>query len=134
MKRAALAVYIAVALVSGCASHGVQVSQEKASQFKIGVATESDVIASLGQPTGTVSSSDGRLITYTGATAQIRGATFIPIVGLFAGGHDVKASSTTFKFGKDGKLKDVITSNSATSTGMGGAIVEPSLDQPRKVE
>ena len=134
MKRVGLAFCLAVILVSGCASHGVQVSQEKASQFKIGVATESDVIASLGQPTGTVSSSDGRLITYTGATAQVRGATFIPIVGLFAGGHDVKASSTSFKFGKDGKLKDVITSNTATSTGMGGVAIEPALDQPRKVD
>ncbi len=133
--RATIMVFAVIVSLVGCAaSSGVQVAPEKVSQFKVGVSTEPEVIAALGPPTGTTVNGEGRMITYTGATAQVRGATFIPIVGLFAGGHDIKSSSTVFKFGIDGKLKDVSTTNSNTGTSLGGQPIDDTTNQPRQVQ
>jgi hypothetical protein len=46
--------------LAGCASSGVQVTQEQAQSFQIGRSTYSDVIASLGQPTSTTMTSGGQ--------------------------------------------------------------------------
>lgn len=122
--------------LTGCVSHGVQVSAEKVAQFKPGVTTEADVVAALGQPSTVTSANGQRIITYSGAQAQARPASFIPIVGLFAGGADVRYSMTMFKFGADGKLIDTSQTNGASgaSTGFAAGTMPPVADQPRKVE
>jgi outer membrane protein assembly factor BamE (lipoprotein component of BamABCDE complex) len=128
--------FLCAIALAGCATHGVQVSADKASQFKPGVATEWDVVTALGQPTSITSANGQRMLSYSGAQAQVRPASFIPIIGLFAGGADVRYSMTMFKFGADGKLIDVMQTNGASgmNTGAAAGTMPPVTDQPRAIE
>jgi len=109
---------LAAMLLAGCVSSGTQVKESTAAQFQNGVTTEADVVRDLGPPQGVTSGSDGkRLLVYSGMHAQVKGATLIPIVGLFAGGATTQVSTVVFTFGQDGKLESyTITQNQATAT------------------
>lgn len=114
---------IALALaLSGCAASGVKVSDEQVNSFVVGTTTEADVLGRLGAPTTRTRNSDGTvLLQYVYAEAQVRAATFVPIVGLFAGGSDVKSTAVNLTFGPDGKLKSSSTAASSYGTGMGAS-------------
>ncbi|WP_130472763.1 hypothetical protein [Candidatus Magnetaquicoccus inordinatus] len=120
---------------SGCASHGVIIDDKQLTQFKRGVTTETDVIAALGKPTGITTHNGQRMLSYGGAHAQSRPESFIPIVGSFVGGMDVRASSVIFNFGPDGVLSDIISSQHSSGSGFGfaaGTPLTPDREQPRK--
>src|SRR5947209_9094497 len=95
MKRS-LALFATVAL-AGCVSAGTRVTDEQASKFERGKTTYDQVVRALGPPNAVVSNSDGtRTISYVFLTARPRPATFIPIVGLFAGGAHSESNTATF--------------------------------------
>lgn len=101
-----LAMYVAIMLLlGGCVTGGTQVSRAQSQQFHNGVTTQADVEAALGAPQMVQEMPDGVLVIYSGMQARVKAATFIPIVGLFAGGSHVQQSTVTFKFGQDGKLQ-----------------------------
>jgi hypothetical protein len=92
---------------AGCVATGTQVKDSALTQFQKGVTTETDVERALGPPTSTTMSSDGtRSMSYSGVHAQPKAASFIPVVGLFAGGASSQVSMVTLRFGQDGKLLD----------------------------
>ena len=65
----------------------------------------------------------------------MRAASFIPIVGLLAGGTDIKTNMVLLTFGPDGKLKDTMASSGEHGTGMGvsaGKIDPSDTQQPRQ--
>ncbi|MDE2403924.1 MAG: hypothetical protein KGM17_04300 [Sphingomonadales bacterium] len=73
--------------------------------FTIGIATIKAVVSKLGRPNYTLNSSDGSVIlSYVSIRGRVKGASFIPIVGMFAGGATGKASTKTFTFGADQDL------------------------------
>jgi hypothetical protein len=77
------------ALLAGCASYGNKIDRDYTSKIKKGVTTESSVIQSLGKPMSIgLNSSGQKTLTYMHVASQTKAATFIPIVGLFAGGVD----------------------------------------------
>lgn len=131
-----LALAAAVSLfIAGCASSGTQVSQNAAMQFKEGVTTEAQIVAKLGQPTGVTMSSGGiKTITYTGAQAQVKAASFIPIVGLFAGGSDIAVTTAAYQLDTNGLLQKVDYSTANTSTGMGSAPAAMNAGTPTAVK
>lgn len=119
---------------AGCASHGVMVSDEQVKQFKKGETTESQVVAALGQPTTVATVNGQRMLVYSGAYAQARPASFIPLVGPLVGGSDVRASSVFFRV-ENGVVVEIISSHTATGGGTGfaaGAPIQPVENQPRK--
>lgn len=121
----------------GCASHGVIINEKQVEQFQRGKTRESDVIAVLGKPTSVTTYNGQRTLGYTGAQAQARPESFIPFVGPFVGGMDVKSSHLILQFGSDGTLSNVVSSHSATGSGRGfaaGSPIETDRDQPRKPE
>ncbi len=125
---------VASVVLSGCASHGVMVSEQQVQQFKRGETTEAQVVAALGQPTTVTSYNGQRMIVYSGAHAQARPASFIPFIGPFVGGADVKASSVIFRV-TDGVVTDIISSQTASGSGAGfaaGTPIEQINDQPRQ--
>ena len=137
MKRGMIAGVLLAAALLGCASHGVIVSQEKVATLKKGESTEADVIATLGQPTTVTTYNGVRMLVYSGSQVQSRPASFIPFIGPFVGGADVKASSVVLRFGADGKLADIISTQTNTATGTGfaaGTPIAQTQDMPRKVE
>ena len=104
MKRV-LATLVLGLCLSGCISTGTLVTNEQASQFKKGETTESQVIAALGAPTVRTVKSDGDIeLMYRHAQAYATPATYVPIVGLLAGGSKGTANVVTFKFDPSGKL------------------------------
>jgi hypothetical protein len=114
--------FVAAALgLASCASAGIKVDEAQVKGFEKGRATSLEIIKALGTPTERSFASDGTSkITYTYAESQIRPATFIPIVGLFAGGSDTRHSAVVFEFNKEGILTDY-----ASSEGVIGASVGP---------
>jgi outer membrane protein assembly factor BamE (lipoprotein component of BamABCDE complex) len=132
MKRFVIAV--AVLALSGCATSGVRVTDGQLQQFHAGQTTKQQVIAALGEPTGTMRNADGTTtLTYTYVESSVKPTSFIPFVGLFAGGMNTHSTGVTLDFDKDGVLK-----NSTASTGQIGtdtgitAGAEPVKDQPRR--
>lgn len=134
MKLLATAAILFGALASGCVSHGVILSEEQISKIQRGSTTESEVLASLGQPTSISSMNGRRMLIYSGMYAQPRPATFIPVVGPLVGGADVRASSVVISI-SDGIVSDIYSTHTASASGTGlaaGAPIQQVPDQPRK--
>jgi len=121
MMRNVVVAVVAMALM-GCAASGTQVKEEQLLQFQAGVTTISDVTRVLGQPQQQLLLPDGsRALIYSYAQVQTRPETFIPLVGAFVGGADVKTNSATLMFDRAGLLKAVSASSGASGTGLGAA-------------
>jgi outer membrane protein assembly factor BamE (lipoprotein component of BamABCDE complex) len=104
----------------GCATVGREISDAQLATLKKGETTTNQAAAAFGEPTSTTKMSDGRqIMSYSFAYAQARPATFIPIVGIFAGGSDVRSSVVMLTFNKDGVLQDYTSTQSVTGVGMG---------------
>lgn len=117
--KLSLATAILTIVISGCAASGTQVSQGAALQFKEGVSTESQIVSALGRPTSTSISSGLKFIVYSGMQYKVKGATFIPIVGAFAGGADYTATMAMYQIGPDGVLQKITYTESGTGTRSG---------------
>lgn len=119
MKRLILAATMAVA-IAGCATSGRPISNDQLQTLKVGESTAAQAITAMGAPTTTTSSSDGtQRLLYVFTAASVKAASFIPVVGLFAGGTDVRSDVVTLVFDKQGKLAEVLRSSSATDTSTG---------------
>lgn len=124
MKR--MFTFLAVCLlVSGCMSAGVKVTQQDATQFKEGVTTEAEIISKLGLPTSTMVSSGVKMLIYGGYQSQATPASYIPIVGLFAGGADFTSASAMFEIDAVGVLKKATFTETSNNTRMGIRQPEP---------
>jgi hypothetical protein len=106
--------------LSGCVSSGTQVKESQLTSFQKGVTTEPDVIKALGPPQSTTTSTTGiRTIVYYGLRASPKAATFIPVVGLFAGGAKAQTNSVVFMFGPDGKMTEMTSQQTNAESRMG---------------
>jgi hypothetical protein len=107
-----------IAILCGCASIGTDVKDSQLSAFQIGVTTRSDVIRTLGPPESeAVSSSGDRSMVYAETHFHTKAASFIPIVGLFAGGAKGQSSSVVLRFDRNGRLAEVTNSRTDVDTG-----------------
>jgi hypothetical protein len=98
MAVAAMLGAASLALVA-CASTGVRVDEAAVAKFAPGKTTYGEVIQALGPPTTSIVRADGhRVILYTYAQARMRASSFVPVVGLFAGGMDAKSTNVSFEF------------------------------------
>lgn len=129
-----IAVIAATAALAGCAASGVQVSQSAATQFKEGVTTEAQIIEKLGNPTTTTIANGLKTITYTGAQYRTSAATFIPIVGLFAGGTDYSVTVAAYQINSQGVLNKVTYSTSGGTARMGSTPAAMQAQEPSAVK
>ena len=138
VSRYRVGILTAVFVLSGCATSGKEVTQEQMAQFHRGTTTVQDVIGKLGAPTSSMITADGkRMLMYSFAHVQMRAASMIPIVGIFAGGADMRTSYVTFTFDSSGKLVDYLAGASAMGTGTGlsaGTFTPQTPDQPREAK
>lgn len=121
LRRAALGALLA-ATMAGHALAAAPTADQLAA-FQVGVTTIADVTAALGKPMMIMTASGQTIVSYSSIHASVKAETFIPIVGLFAGGGRSNMSSATFIFGPDGKLISTIThqSNADCSTSIVGS-------------
>jgi hypothetical protein len=109
-------VVVFAAALAGCASSGVQVTQEQAQSFQVGKSTYGDVVASLGPPTTTTMTSVGqKFAVYSYAAVSSRPQNFIPYIGPLVSGYDTKSSAVTFTF----DARDVLTNMTSTQSNLG---------------
>lgn len=110
---------IAMLMLSGCVSVGHEIKTDQIATFRPNETTINQVIAALGPPTATATDSTGQqVLTYAHTQSQVRPATFIPIIGLFAGGADAHSTLAIFHFDPDGKLIKSSTSRAGTNVDM----------------
>jgi outer membrane protein assembly factor BamE (lipoprotein component of BamABCDE complex) len=115
MKRVLTVIAISVILLSGCISTGTKVNDKSVSSFVKGETSASDVRIALGEPEGITFNSEGeQTFTYSFIDTDVKAATYIPIVGLFAGGATSKVESLIVTFDKNGILKDWIKNNTTS--------------------
>ena len=120
MRRSAFALVVILGLAACTSSGGTQVTQGQINQFQIGKTTYEQVLSALGQPSARGQKADGsKVLVYTHTESTVRGATFVPVVGLFAGGADAHAQSVAFAFDTNNILKDYTTSQAQACTGNG---------------
>jgi sulfur carrier protein ThiS len=124
------------ALLAGCAASGVKVSDDALAALKAGQTTVADAVAALGEPTSRMRAADGSVVLqYVYAEAKVRAASFVPVVGAFAGGTDTRARVVVLRFGPDGRLIDSTSTDSQYGTGVGasaGAVSPGQVQQPRQ--
>jgi hypothetical protein len=125
---------VLLVVLTGCAASGIQVSQNAALQFKEGIATEAQIMEKLGRPTSTTIINGQRLISYSGMQYQVKGATFIPIVGAFAGGADYTISVATYQIGVNGVLQKISYSTYDGSSRMGVTPAAMSATEPTAIK
>lgn len=124
--------------IPSCASSGNPAveNQDLVAQIKLGQSTKEDVRRLFGQPTvmsrhsGTpfpamtgwpVSSSNYEIWNYTYANTEVHPATFIPIVGLFAGSATSKMSQITLAFDEQGIVRHIQTGQTQATGGPGAS-------------
>lgn len=123
-------------ILSGCVSSGNPSIRDEAAveKIKIGVTTKDEVRSLLGKPTTTtrsagqvpmgaglpvMSNMNLEIWGYSHISVETNAATFIPIVGLFAGGATSSVSSLTVTFDEQGIVRAIQTSQSEGKSGMG---------------
>jgi len=120
-------VAVLVVILSGCITVGKEVHKAQVDTFQKGKTTTQQVIDALGPPTTITTNSDGKQIySYNYYKASAKPATFIPFVGLFAGGADVRQTGAVFHFSPDGILETYAHSVTETSGGRGYVAPNPS--------
>lgn len=119
---------IILSLLTACASTGTQVSQASATQFIEGTTTEAEIVQKLGPPTSVTIGTGTRTIGYTGAQYRTKAATFIPIVGLFAGGADMQVTTAAYEIKPNGVLSKITYTSS--NTGSQSGFLPTSVEAP----
>ena len=88
--------------------------------FAIGTTTYQGVIDRLGKPKSTSAHGDGtKIVVYMSNKTRVKGTSFIPVVGLFAGGAKSRLVIRTFTFGPDGVLQNYSTTDSTADCSVG---------------
>ncbi len=121
MKIISLILFCLV-IVSACASTGNKQITEVGTIAKIeeGKSTKADVKSLVGEPTKVNFRDDNTEVwEYVYQRGQVRPATFIPVVGWFAGGVDQTGSTLTILFNKDNVVQKV---GSGRISGGGGSL------------
>jgi outer membrane protein assembly factor BamE (lipoprotein component of BamABCDE complex) len=114
-------VIAAMLALAGCATSGTKISEGQMATMEKGKTTYAEVIARLGAPMMATKAGDGtQMAVYSFSKSQIAGATFIPVVGMFAGGMKMDGNVVTFTFDQAGVLKDYTTSTSHIDVRNGG--------------
>jgi hypothetical protein len=116
-----LVAVVLAGILAGCVSSGTKVTQSQMSAFQVGKTTETEVIAAFGAPNSTSVLSDGSKVdVYVHVSAHANAASYVPIVGLFAGGAKSSSDTAVFSFGPDGLLKSTSsnTAHSDVNTGL----------------
>ena len=127
-----------VFLLSGCVSSGnpAVADQSRIDQIKLNTSTKDDVRQILGQP-NSISRHSGsysaallglpattvltnvETLNYTHVNVDVDAATFIPIVGLFAGGATSNLNTFTVVFDDQGIVRHISSTQTQSRTGSG---------------
>lgn len=107
--------------LTACVSVGTKVQTTSLDTLVKGETTYQQVLNQFGPPQGRGVNDRGmKIITYMFSKASPNAASFIPVVGLFAGKTDAEATVVTFVFDKDSKLESYTHAQSSIEMSLGG--------------
>lgn len=113
---------LATALLFGCASVGTKVDPKVVQAFQPGVTTIQQAELKLGKPNLVTHNADGSTtLEYTYAHAKANGASYIPVVGLFAGKTITDSTTASLKFDPNGRYVSHTVSQGHTEGGLTGS-------------
>lgn len=99
-------------VLSGCATVGTRIEQDKVQQIKEGVTTAQEAIALLGEPFSKTITSDGKVIMmYQYTKVKSKPSNFIPIVNILSGGVDMEQQILQILINQDGVVEKYILSD-----------------------
>ena len=108
-------------MLAGCASAGNKIDPDAVSKIEKGVTTKAQVIALLGNPMSVSLLGDGReMLFWSYARTRLKGATFVPVVGLFKGGSNTNTNAVQVLLNKDKIVEDFTSNDSTIESKMGG--------------
>jgi outer membrane protein assembly factor BamE (lipoprotein component of BamABCDE complex) len=121
MKPAFFALTVLItAFLGGCASVGTKIEQASIEKIEKGKTTKTELIAAFGTPMTASLLGDGReSMMWVYSKAKVKGATFIPVVGAFAGGSETSTQMLQVILNKDKVVEDFTTNNSKMEMRMG---------------
>lgn len=133
---------VALCLLSACTTirgNDEVVRVENFLKVHVGTSSKLDVYDVFGQPHDVLYGESGTSVWwYFQVQVSPHGATFVPLIGLFAGGGNQDKTEATFRFDDDGTLSDIATSREATYenmwAGIGAAIGDYTGDLAARVE
>ena len=105
-----LVVIFFLGIIISCATVGNKeiMDQSKTSQIIKGQTTKKEVLSLIGEPSKvTFMENDCEVWDYVLSKSQTRAVTFVPVVGLFAGGMDMQTYTLTIKFDKNGVVQEI---------------------------
>ncbi len=122
-KTRAWLLILPIALLAGCATseHGARNLSDvgRYTQLQKSVTTKKDVFISFGQPHDVQYAEDhASFWRYYQAKTSSNVATFIPFVGLLAGGVNSSTMTATIFFDQEGKYQNLTTKDVSKSTNM----------------
>ena len=118
MKK--IGIILVVALLTACASYGTKINSDYVSKIKKGETTEKEIVANLGNPMSVGLGPDGqKFLMYMHTYSQAKAATFIPIVGAFAGGADTSTQMLQLWVDANGVVTNFAYTDSQSEMGMG---------------
>ncbi len=116
-----MVVVAAVCCLAGCATVGRKIDSSALDQLKKGM-TKQEVVSLLGSPDQTTRQGSGESsFHYSYVRSQTKAATFVPVVGMFAGGVDMQNQIVLVQFDTAGKVKDFTVSGGSTDMASGAA-------------
>jgi outer membrane protein assembly factor BamE (lipoprotein component of BamABCDE complex) len=114
MKKSLL--FLLTFIIVGCSSYGSKIDRNYATSIEKGVTTEDQVVKKMGSPSSVGLSADGKkTLTYMHVASQVKASTFIPIVGLFAGGADTQTTMLIITINQDTGIVENWTYNQSDS-------------------
>lgn len=123
MKAAWLVPIMAISLM-GCVSAGTKelADQRTVSKIEVGKSSRTEVRTLLGDPVNVMPMPRGEEAwIYVHMRGKPRPASFIPVIGLFAGGADVKSENLMVYFDRTGIVKDL---RQGSISGGGGSLAD----------
>jgi outer membrane protein assembly factor BamE (lipoprotein component of BamABCDE complex) len=121
--RAGLLAFVVAAGLSGCTGQGQGGQQAitndtKVSQIQKGSSTKADIAGLFGQPGGkSFGASGDETWNYSFSSTQVNPATYVPIVGVFAGGATASASTLIVTFDQKGVVQAYSTNTVGNTVG-----------------
>ena len=107
-------------ILTGCVTSGHKIEQTSIDKIKKGETTREQVINLLGSPNMMTPGADGGVVfAYMHLRVTPKATTFIPIVGMIAGGSNMKDETLMVTFGADGLVRDITMMTTTTETKFG---------------
>lgn len=121
MMRVAFSAIVCAAVLAAHQVSAAAIADEQLQNLVIGTTRFDEVIQKFGRPMSISTSSDGtRVLVYAEMKTRVKAATFIPVVGLFAGGAKSNSDITRLEFDASGLLTKAMNSSTQVDCGIWG--------------